>query len=129
MHYHYRLRMTNKDHTKFFFEQLLKTKPQSVNQSSNSKSKMTTSNSTTATSAMEETKAYIAKKFEQVSKEALARLLVIYEDDFKLWKNIVASSPKGPNEYTMYDFYMEHLEEEMRPHVERVKKELGSGRE
>ena len=129
MHYHYRLRMTNKDHTKFFFEQLLKTKPKSVNQSSNSKSKTTTSNSTTTISAMDETKAYIAKKFEQVSKEALARLLVIYEDDFKLWKNMVASSPRGPNEYTMYDFYMEHLEEEMRPHVERVKKELGSGRE
>ncbi|KAL3924868.1 MAG: hypothetical protein SGILL_000777 [Bacillariaceae sp.] len=126
MHYHYRLRMTNKDHTDFFFEQLLKTKPQSVNQSSNSKSK-TKTNSTSSGTAMDETKAYIAKKFEQVSHEALSRLLVIYNDDFELWQAMVESAPRGPKEYTMYDYYKEHLEEELRPKVERIKKEMVKG--
>ena len=128
MHYHYRLRMTNKDHANFFFEQLLQTKPRSVNQSSNSKSKATTSNSTDSSTGMEETKAYAAKKFEQISNESLARLLVIYEDDIQLWNDVVASAPKGPNEYTMYDYFKENLEEKMRPHVERVKNEMEGSR-
>lgn len=126
MHYHYRLRMTNKDHTIFFFEHLLKTKPMLANQSSNSKSKTPTANSPISSSAtMNGTKDYVANKFEQVSKDALAQLLVIYEDDFELWEDIVASAPRGQTEYTMYDYYKEHLEEEMRPEVERIKKEMG----
>jgi hypothetical protein len=122
MHYHYRLRMTNKDHIDFFFEQLLETAPQSKNQSSNSKQ----GDNSTTTKSMEDIKAYVSKKFEQVSMDALARLLVIYQDDFDLWEDMVASAPKGPNEYTMYDYYKEYLAEELRPKVERLKKEMAT---
>jgi hypothetical protein len=58
--------------------------------------------------------------------DALARLLVIYQDDFDLWEDMVASAPKGPNEYTMYDYYKEYLAEELRPKVERLKKEMAT---
>jgi Sulfotransferase family len=118
MHYHHHLRISNQDHVDFFFRDLLGKEPVVVNKSSNSKTGGT--NSSTATEAagdaelIQQRQQQMAKKFQEISEYALIRLLLLYEDDFKLWEYMLASSPRGPDEYTMYDYYKEYLEEGLR---------------
>jgi hypothetical protein len=128
MHYHYRFRMSNKNHTEFFFRHLLRIEPVSSNKSSNSASSITqkniTASSSSSTSPVEQLefqRQEVAKKFEEISDRALVRLLLLYEDDFKLWESMLAQSPRGPGEYTMYDYYKEHLEEPLRWQVAQAR--------
>jgi hypothetical protein len=125
MHYHYHFRMSNKNHTDFFFRELLGKEPISSNKSSNSVSSTTNSTTTTTSSFLVEQLEFqrqlVAKKFEEVSNQALIRLLLLYQDDFELWESMLALSPRGPGEYTMYDHYKEHLEETLRPQVAKAR--------
>lgn len=122
MHYHYHFRMSNTDHIDFFFRELLGKAPVEKNKSSNSVAASSNNN----TAAEEEDAAsrqrqQMAKKFEQLSEHALIHLLLLYEEDFLLWESMLVSSPRGPGEYTMYDYYKKYMEEEFREKVAQAR--------
>ncbi|KAG7369750.1 sulfotransferase family protein [Nitzschia inconspicua] len=121
MHYHYHFRMSNSDHIDFFFRELLGKEPVEENKSSNSDRVGSVQNSTSSTGddvvVMQQRQKKIAEKFEHICDRTLINLLLLYEDDFQLWESMLASSPRGPGEYTMYDYYKDHLEDKLQEKV------------
>jgi Sulfotransferase family len=110
MHYNYILRMTSKTDQAFFWANLAKTKPFGINQSTNSKS--TSPNATQALSLREKVK----QKFSSIPDHTIIQMVTVYKKDFRLWEMaITTGSKKDPTvEYTMYDYYKEVLEPELR---------------
>eukprot|EP00977_Amphora_coffeiformis_P019730 scaffold7415_cov170-Amphora_coffeaeformis.AAC.5 len=107
MHYNYIFRMSSSIDQDFFWHDLVKSKPLVLNQRINS---MSTPANTTALQDK------VKQKFNNIPDHTILQMLTVYKEDFKLWEmSLAQGSRKDPAvEYTMYDYYKEFLEEDLK---------------
>ena len=119
MHYNYIFRMSSKSDQNFFWDNIVKMEAFGINQSSNSKSN---SNSTLSTPSLQSMQEKVKNKFAKIPNHTIAQMATLYKEDIKLWEMALEKgSEKDPNkEYTMYDYYKEFLEHDLRIKEEYV---------
>jgi len=113
MHYHYYLRMSSPIDQDFFWNVLLGLPPKrdntSTNRSSSSSSSSSSSNTiTTSTMAVQEI-------MKDITDETMLQLAEIYHEDVVLWDKLLRfGTPRQDDEYTMYDYFQEHIQSKQR---------------
>jgi hypothetical protein len=112
MHYDYKLRMSSKIDQDFFWNELVQMEAKVMNTSkNNTKTNTTTTSAGNQTATAPDVYAKVRGKFRGITNKTIVQIAAIYRDDLRMWEEILQwGTPRQEGEYTMYDYYKEHLE-------------------